>query len=70
MQLKRKAKVVQSPRIKKQISVFTDLEDWKVIRLAAAQEGVTMTELMRRWIGPDLERVREQQKCAGQQQQL
>ena len=44
--------------IRKQISIFLPLSDWKAIRFEAARQRIPMTELCRRWMKPDLERLR------------
>lgn len=43
--------------IRKQISIFVPLSDWKAIRYEAARQKIPMTELCRRWMHPDLERL-------------
>ncbi len=43
--------------IRKQISIFVPLSDWKALRAEAARRRVPMTELCRRWIGPELRRL-------------
>lgn len=40
--------------IRKQISIFLPISDWRVLRQAAAQEGIPITELCRRWINPGI----------------
>jgi hypothetical protein len=44
--------------LRKQISIFVPLSDWKAIRHEAARRRIPMTELCRRWMKPDLTRVR------------
>lgn len=46
-------------KFRKQISIFIPLEDWKALRLAAAQQRVPMTELCRRWMEPGLQSLRK-----------
>jgi len=46
-----------TPEIRKQISIFVLLSDWKAIRDEAARQRIPMTELCRRWMRPDLERL-------------
>ena len=48
-------------KFRKQISIFIPLEDWKALRLAAAQQRLPMTELCRRWMEPGLEALRNPQ---------
>lgn len=40
--------------IKKQISIFLPISDWKALRLEAARQQVPITELCRRWILPEI----------------
>ncbi|MFQ5733521.1 MAG: hypothetical protein ACE5KM_16405 [Planctomycetaceae bacterium] len=47
--------------IRKQISIFVPLSDWKAIRGEAARKQVPMTELCRRWMKRDLDRLRSRQ---------
>ena len=44
--------------LRKQISIFVPLSDWRAIRKEAARLGIPMTELCRRWMKPDLTRLR------------
>lgn len=46
-------------KFRKQISIFIPLEDWKAIRIAAAQQRIPMTELCRRWMEPGLSTLRD-----------
>lgn len=43
--------------IRKQISIFVALEDWKALRAEAARRRTPMTELCRRWLKPHLDRL-------------
>ena len=45
--------------LKKQISIFVPLSDWKAIRHEAARLRIPITELCRRWMQSDLERLRQ-----------
>ena len=45
--------------LRKQISIFVPLSDWKAIRHEAARLQIPMTELCRRWMKLDLERLRK-----------
>lgn len=47
------------PELKKQISVFVPLSDWKAVRFEAARRRVPMTELCRAWMEPQLRRIRD-----------
>jgi hypothetical protein len=44
--------------LRKQISIFVKLSDWKAIRLEAARRRIPMTELCRQWMKNDLERLK------------
>lgn len=43
--------------LRKQISLFVPLREWKAIRQEAARQRIPMTELCRRWIKPGLEEL-------------
>lgn len=45
--------------IRKQISIFLPVSDWRVLRQAAADEQIPITELCRRWINPEISELRE-----------
>ncbi|MBL4885485.1 MAG: hypothetical protein JKY95_13235 [Planctomycetaceae bacterium] len=50
----------KSPQeFRKQISIFVPLSDWKAIRFEAARKRIPMTELCRRWMNPEMSRLRE-----------
>jgi hypothetical protein len=40
--------------IRKQISIFVPLSDWRAIRQEAARLRIPMTELCRRWMRPEI----------------
>ncbi len=44
--------------LRKQISLFVPLSEWKAIRQEAARQRIPMTELCRRWIKPGLDDLR------------
>ncbi|QDU40769.1 hypothetical protein Mal4_51290 [Maioricimonas rarisocia] len=44
--------------VRKQISFFLPLSDWKALRDEAARQRVPITALCRRWIDPELVRIR------------
>jgi hypothetical protein len=44
--------------LRKQISLFVPLSDWKAIRQEAARQRIPMTELCRRWMKPGLDDLR------------
>jgi hypothetical protein len=56
--------------LRKQVSLFVPLSDWRTIRNEAARQRIPMTELCRRWMEPDLnllrtvERERQQHDAA------
>lgn len=44
--------------LRKQISLFVPLSEWKAIRQEAARQRIPMTELCRRWLKPELDELR------------
>ncbi len=44
--------------LRKQISLFVPLSEWKAIRQEAARKRIPMTELCRQWMKPDLDNLR------------
>lgn len=50
--------------LRKQISIFVPLSDWKAIRLEAARLRIPMTELCRRWMRDDLTDLRRRHENA------
>ncbi len=46
-------------RLRKQISIFIPLSDWKAIRMEAARMKIPMTELCRRWMKADLTELKK-----------
>ncbi len=46
-------------RLRKQISIFIPLSDWKAIRMEAARMKIPMTELCRRWMKPKLTKLKK-----------
>ncbi|HCS51970.1 hypothetical protein [Rubinisphaera sp.] len=50
---------IQRSEMRKQISIFVPMSDWKKIRHEAARNRIPMTELCRRWMRPELERLQE-----------
>ena len=48
--------------LRKQISIFVPLSDWKAIRGEAARQHIPMTELCRRWMKPELTKLRRSEK--------
>lgn len=49
--------------LRKQISIFVPLSDWKAIRMEAARRRIPMTELCRRWMRRDIERLHGGTEC-------
>jgi hypothetical protein len=48
--------------LRKQISIFVPLSDWRAIRNEAARQDIPMTELCRRWMKPQLVRLHRGEK--------
>lgn len=46
--------------LKKQVSIFVPLEDWRLIRLEAARLKITMTQLCLRYMNKDMTKLRNQ----------
>lgn len=46
--------------IRKQVSIFMPISDWKLIRMEAAQRHIAMTALVREWMEPHLKQLRNQ----------
>ena len=44
--------------IRKQISIFVPLSDWRLIRQEAARKRIPITELCRRWMRPGMADLR------------
>ena len=51
---------MSSIELRKQISIFVPLSDWKAIRFEAARLRIPMTELCRRWMRSELEDLKRQ----------
>lgn len=45
--------------VRKQISIFIPLSDWRAIRQEAARQRIPITELCRRWMNPEIEQLRQ-----------
>ncbi len=58
---------MSTTEIRKQISIFIPLSDWKAIRYEAARRKIPMTELCRGWMHPGLERLRQTRGCPHEQ---
>ncbi len=52
---------VKRPQLRKQISIFVPLSDWKAIRHEAARKRIPMTELCRRWMKPEMNRLQDEE---------
>ncbi|HUG92707.1 MAG TPA: hypothetical protein VML55_17835 [Planctomycetaceae bacterium] len=48
----------QTREIRKQISIFVPLSDWRIVRDEAIRRRQPMTELCRGWMEPHLSRLR------------
>jgi len=46
-------------KLRKQISIFVPLSDWKAIRYEAARKRIPMTELCRQWMKPEMTRLHQ-----------
>lgn len=45
--------------LRKQISIFLPLSEWRALRAEAARRKVPITELCRQWLTPHLESLRD-----------
>ena len=50
---------MQPLEIRKQISIFVPLSDWRNIRNEAARLRIPITELCRRWMRPEISKLRD-----------
>ncbi len=50
---------MKTVELRKQISIFVPLSDWRAIRHEAARKKIPMTELCRRWMKPGLSKLRQ-----------
>jgi hypothetical protein len=50
---------MKTVEVRKQISIFIPVSDWRAIRQEAARLGIPITELCRRWMSADMQRLRE-----------
>jgi hypothetical protein len=51
---------MQRVEFRKQISIFVPLADWRAIRAEAARQHIPITELCRRWMKPEMERLKRE----------
>lgn len=54
LHLNQNEKKMNVSKIRKQISIFLPVADWRTLRLEAARQGVPITELCRQWICPEI----------------
>jgi len=47
---------------RKQISLFIPVSEWRALRLEAARQQVPMTELCRRWLKPQMQKLHREQR--------
>ncbi len=50
--------------IRKQVSIFMPISEWKLIRDEAARSRISMTELCRRWMKPEVAALRRKSRTA------
>lgn len=50
--------------IRKQISIFLPVADWRALRDEAARKRVPITELCRGWLAPEIESLRASPKTS------
>lgn len=50
---------MQPVEIRKQISIFVPISDWRIIRQEAARRRIPITELCRRWMRPEIAVLRK-----------
>lgn len=43
--------------IKKQISIFLPVSEWRTLRQEAARQRLPITELCRRWLAPEIRKL-------------
>lgn len=51
---------MKSSELRKQISLFVPLSEWKAIRREAARRRMPITELCREWLRPELSNLLKQ----------
>ncbi|MCA8989903.1 MAG: hypothetical protein KDA78_19815, partial [Planctomycetaceae bacterium] len=57
-----------SQEMKKQVSIFLPVSDWRALRFEAARRRIPMTELCRHWMRPELDRLRHAAALPGPQE--
>ncbi|MCA9095667.1 MAG: hypothetical protein KDA68_19440 [Planctomycetaceae bacterium] len=50
--------------LRKQISIFIPLSEWRALRAEAARQKIPITELCRRWMTPGLESLKPVEEIA------
>ncbi len=55
---------MKTTEIRKQISIFLPISDWRVLRHEAARQQVPITELCRRWICPEIAVLKEKKSSS------
>ena len=53
---------MKTVELRKQISIFVPVSDWRAIRQEAARLGIPITELCRRWMSDEMQRLRDEQR--------
>lgn len=48
---------MSSDEVRKQISIFLPLSEWRALREEAARNRIPITELCRRWMNPEMEKL-------------
>ena len=48
------------PCLRKQVSFFLPLPQWVLVRNEAIRQGIPITELCRRWMSEEMQRLNEQ----------
>jgi hypothetical protein len=51
--------------LRKQVSIFLPVADWRALRREAARRRVPITQLCREWLEPSLDHLRRHPPAAG-----
>lgn len=51
---------MSQPEIRKQVNLMVPISEWNAIHAESARQGVTISTLLRRWIEPQVKRLRKQ----------
>lgn len=54
-----RARRYRDPQVRRQVSIFLPVSDWRALRDEAVRQRQPVTELCRRWIRPELDRLRQ-----------